>query len=331
MSTQQGLRQQSVRDITGTAYPYVGDWMALFDLYSIPAGPYEGRLLAWLNLQMGTSIPDLVGAKQAFATLNGAYNWQSLGTFEVFSTEALTLFAAMSVQPTAARKLLIDQTIRSLIAAGVWAKIDDIGFIAGHTGQAGFLKWKSLTPMAESAAGGTFTVDRGYLSNGTTYLDTNYNPTTVAGNFTQNSAFFGMWSRTDAQSNGVALGTNPAAEARLVLRRASATTDAMDGRINDASNDQSTATVPSSIGWSVIDRPNGTTKRFFKNGAQVGTDVARNSSALLNSNILLGNNGGAILARETSVFAAGGSLTPAEHAALYGIIASYMEAVGAFL
>jgi hypothetical protein len=80
--TNQGARQQSVRDVTGTALDYNGDWHALFDLAGIPAGDFNGRLLAWINGRLGVTYPDLPGAMQAFAESQGAYNWSSMGTFD---------------------------------------------------------------------------------------------------------------------------------------------------------------------------------------------------------------------------------------------------------
>lgn len=83
--TQQGLRQKTVRALTGRALTYVGDWHALFDQEGIPAGTYEGRQLRWLNQVMGTSYDDIREARQVFAEQNGAFNWQSMGEFESFS------------------------------------------------------------------------------------------------------------------------------------------------------------------------------------------------------------------------------------------------------
>lgn len=76
----QGLVQQSVRDSTGTALNYNGDWHALFDAGGIAAGSFNGRLLAWINTTLGTSYPDLPGAMQAFAVDQGYTNWSSMGT-----------------------------------------------------------------------------------------------------------------------------------------------------------------------------------------------------------------------------------------------------------
>ena len=67
--TSQGLRQASIRSVTGTTNDYNGDWNALF-------------LLAWVNLKLSASYDNLEGALNALATANGAYNFSSMGTFD---------------------------------------------------------------------------------------------------------------------------------------------------------------------------------------------------------------------------------------------------------
>lgn len=79
--SQQGARQASVRAVTGTTLDYNGDWSALFDLYAIPQGDWNGRMLAWINAALAKSYTNLPDAMQAFAQDQGAYNWSSLGTF----------------------------------------------------------------------------------------------------------------------------------------------------------------------------------------------------------------------------------------------------------
>jgi len=83
MGSAQGDRQQTVRNSTGTALNYNGDWHALFDAAGIAAGDFNGRLLTWINQQLSTSYPDVVGAMAAFATAQGATNWSSMGTFTI--------------------------------------------------------------------------------------------------------------------------------------------------------------------------------------------------------------------------------------------------------
>src|SRR5882672_7716492 len=143
--TQQGDRQATVRTATGTALPFTGDWHALFTQATIPAGPFTGRLLAWINAQLSTSYTNVNVAMQAFAAAQGAYNWSSMGAFTIsggsYSPQATALFAAMIVQPSPTRKTQIDNLILALIAAGVWAKLDRLWVFAAHTEQAGQLNW----------------------------------------------------------------------------------------------------------------------------------------------------------------------------------------------
>jgi hypothetical protein len=79
--SQQGLRQASVRAVTGTALTYEGDWHALFDQASLPEGTFNDRLLRWINLKLAAAFTELNGAMQALAEDFGAYNFSSLGTF----------------------------------------------------------------------------------------------------------------------------------------------------------------------------------------------------------------------------------------------------------
>ena len=86
MASNQSDRQATVRASTGTALSYEGDWHALFTAASIPAGDFNGRLLQWINAQLGSSYTELNGAMQAFAIANsttGAQSWQALGAFTI--------------------------------------------------------------------------------------------------------------------------------------------------------------------------------------------------------------------------------------------------------
>jgi hypothetical protein len=83
MSDQQGLRQASVRAVTGTTLDYNGDFFALFILKGITSGDFNGRMLAWLNGRAGATVYDnLPGAMASFAAANGATNFSAVGTFD---------------------------------------------------------------------------------------------------------------------------------------------------------------------------------------------------------------------------------------------------------
>lgn len=88
MTTQQGLRQQSVRDVTGTTGTYNEDWHALFDDEGIATGPFDQRLLIWINARLGTNYTELNGAMAAFAADEGVGSFSAIGTFTASSGAA---------------------------------------------------------------------------------------------------------------------------------------------------------------------------------------------------------------------------------------------------
>lgn len=77
----QGLRHAAVRAATGTALTYDGDWHALFDAAAIPAGDFNGRMLAWINGRLGSSYAEIDGAMSAYAVSQGFPSWSEMGTF----------------------------------------------------------------------------------------------------------------------------------------------------------------------------------------------------------------------------------------------------------
>lgn len=80
MSNQQ-KKQQSIRASTGTAYFYSDDWAARFDADGIAEGPFNQRLLAWINGKLSASYRSVDDAKRAYAVSKGVTRWGELGTF----------------------------------------------------------------------------------------------------------------------------------------------------------------------------------------------------------------------------------------------------------
>lgn len=76
--TNQSDRQADARSSTGTTLTYEGDTLAYFDQQGVPAGDYNGRLLAWINQALGTSYTEINGAKTALAIAGGAPTWDGL-------------------------------------------------------------------------------------------------------------------------------------------------------------------------------------------------------------------------------------------------------------
>lgn len=247
-----------------------------------------------------------------------------------FCAEAIALFDAMEVKPPRARMLSINALIVALIDAGVWAKLDVFDVFAAHSEQAAMLNWKSPgTQDPTNVGGASFEADRGVTGNGSTsYVNANFNPSSGSHQYVRNSASFGGWARTAALSTALDIGRGGVARNQLAFRTTSNLIGS--GRINDVTTSTPADTVvATAVGLTALDRPDGSTKRFFKNGAQVGADVSVSSDATLPDGFLIGGSQSAgTSTRQFSMFFAGASLG-AGHAALYAAMLIYLQAVGA--
>ena len=85
MATNAGDNHASVRAKTGTAYPYSGDWHALFNMASISGVTFNGRMLGYINQLLSTNYKELNGAMAAFAKVKSAghlaNSWGELGSW----------------------------------------------------------------------------------------------------------------------------------------------------------------------------------------------------------------------------------------------------------
>lgn len=86
MASNQGDRQQTLRTSTGKALSLNGDWMAKFDANSIAGDTFNGRMVAFINAQLGTTYAEINGAMYAYAisqTTTGAKSFNELGPFTI--------------------------------------------------------------------------------------------------------------------------------------------------------------------------------------------------------------------------------------------------------
>ena len=79
----QSDKQASVRAVSSTTLTYEGDWHSLFDDAGIAAGPFEARLLQWINQQLSSNYINVSEAMSAFAIDRGAVSWSALGVFNI--------------------------------------------------------------------------------------------------------------------------------------------------------------------------------------------------------------------------------------------------------
>lgn len=250
-----------------------------------------------------------------------------------YSPEATALFAAMTVQPDATRKGVIDTFIETMISDGVWAKIDALWVPRAHDAQAGRLNWKSPSNFALTAVNSpTFTTDRGYEGNASSmYLDTGWNPATNGVNYTQNSMSAGGYLTPsigpDTASARAMLGCVNTHRLELFPRSNS---DRYLGAANSAQDFVAGSTTR--YGLTAINRAASTTMFYYRNGSSAGS-VSENSTGVPvagQSMFLLAvnstGNPASYLDNQIGFAFVGGSLTSGEHAALDAALDTYITA-----
>jgi hypothetical protein len=87
MPTNTGLQiaslQEAITDENTRDRSYNSLWHTYWDQDGVADGPFNARMLNWINTVLGESYTDLPGAMQAFAESRGFYNWDSITDLEL--------------------------------------------------------------------------------------------------------------------------------------------------------------------------------------------------------------------------------------------------------
>lgn len=249
-----------------------------------------------------------------------------------YDADASTLFAAMSSQPDATRKALINTTILALKSAGIWTLLDECWFMAAHDSQAGLLGWKRYKNLTAVNAP-TFTTDRGFAGNGTTsYLNTGFVPSTDGVQYALNDASLGTYSRTNVGGSMADIGARNSGEALQVLI-SSRLGDKYMARLNVSSAVVSLGSSTDSRGLFVGRRPASNSQRHLLNGVDVAGDAIA-STGVPTRALYIGafnDNGTANLfgTRQYAFGMVGASMSAQQQADLFTIVEAYLDAIGA--
>lgn len=283
----QSLRQASVRAVTGTAYHYEGDWLALFDAQSVTAGTFNDRMRVWLNSQMGTSYQFLSDAMHAYAVFQGFTSWDEMGTFTPYDTAAASYFAAQSTRESVSFRSAVNTFISGLKTDSLWNILDGGNILACSTVANAFVDFKvpsriatrAGSPTHTFAAGVGFTGSGAAAANQTDYIETGFIPFSANGNFVQDSAQISVYSRTSGQGAGADIGgVGTAASFRYRTRH---TSDSVFGNANaSGANVTLAASVLDGSGFFIVSRTGPTTTTTYRNGVAIGTSVTASTGNL---------------------------------------------------
>lgn len=231
-------------------------------------------------------------------------------------------------QPSSARQTLMNTFITGLKSDGIWNKLDALWLIANETEEQGKKNLKAnkfnLVPINSP----TFTVDRGYSTNGTTqYIRTGTAPK-YQNNYTQNNASFGLYVNTNVDQNAVDMGNTYLSYNLLYTRLSNATYTA----INDGGSTPSTANA-TSIGFYAVDRQASANYKVYKNGVALVTQSIV-STGVTDFEFFIGarNNIGTadrFASKRYALAFIGGGLSATEHANFYTRVNTLLTAIGA--
>ena len=225
------------------------------------------------------------------------------------------------------QKTNVNTLIVALKAHGLFTILDRLWLYGGES-DAHQAKIDIINLGTHSVSGGVTLSAGGYTSNGTTgFLNTNFNPTTAGGNFTQNSASIGVYAQ-ESQASGALRIPIGAFDGSVFVEYAASSGDGSIF-INNASILNKVSDVVAAF-W-VGSRTTSTLITGYKNGASWGTDVNA-TIGLLNSDIfvLARNNSGAdsfTISKYAASFI-GGALTGAQAADFSTDLNGYMTSWG---
>lgn len=276
------------------------------------------------------------------SSLTGAEAADAYTAFNAYraAREAEAVVAAFNAQAatdlTETEASHVSTLVESLVAAGVWDKLDML-YLHDLDVEANALRdLKDPTRTATATNSPTFTATEGFAGNGSTsYVDTNYNPSTDATNYAQNSASMGAWVRTRPTSPSGVLGQRTAGAGTPlseIYYDATASLDFLGINAGTASymNDGGVSIVDGQ--FIALNRSGASAQETYIQGSLADSNTAA-SGALVNTNFLIGAlsvAGGAGPAfygnAQVSATFAGGSLTAGEQSDLYDALNTYRTA-----
>jgi len=212
--------------------------------------------------------------------LNAVIGMMGAITYDV---DAQAYFNQLTVQPSSAFKLAINNLVIQLKADGNWTKLDRLWIHATEIQQ--HARVSLVNPTSTQITEGnspTFTANQGYTGNGTSmFLNTNWRLSDGV-NFLQNDASWGLYCRTNLAAATYEAGVSVPTTSNGSTMNTRWTDGVFYANINGGGFTQ--ATVANSLGLFAVRRTSSTACLSYKNGTQVDsrslTSVSRPATNL---------------------------------------------------
>jgi hypothetical protein len=239
-----------------------------------------------------------------------------------YSAQVQQFFDRLLTLPDSARRALYAALIDGLVADGIWALLDFLYLYAAADSATSLINLPNGTIAGTLTSGGgapVFVADRGWTGGGiNTNVQTNFNPTSFAGNYTQNDAALFWWSRTASSTSGQPWIGDSGPTRAYYWNNADHSTD---WALNTGANN--TFTPAATDGLFILERTASNAEAIYRNGTQLAA-AASASTAVPNSSI-------AMPFGPMQLAAAGGgkSLSAGDKTALNNRLLTYLQALGA--
>jgi len=197
------------------------------------------------------------------------------------SDEYNTVYDAMTNKPSEAVAAAQDAMVISLVADGVWAKLDFLYILANETNadSEALINWINPGTYDGVAYNSpTFTSLEGFTGNGSNaYISTGYIPSVHADNYNLASASFGVYSRTNKSeaTYDMSAASGTAGDASLYLR---ASGDVAGFRVNNDTTSSCAST--NSSGFFIADRYSYNAMQLWRNGATLAAPTGISATDL---------------------------------------------------
>jgi hypothetical protein len=241
-----------------------------------------------------------------------------------FQPEAMRLQSAILVAGggvSSARLCIMDKLIASLKRTGVWPKLDALYIFANSDSPSALINWKTPGTFGCTAVNSpTFAADRGFTGNGTSsYLDTNYIPSSNGINWQQDSASLFNWCLT---AGVVGPGCGCAGNHAYIYNQ-----DATNSYflLNDGT--QIAAGLPGA-NLLLVSRPAANSVVAYIGASSVGSNASA-SGARTNTNVRICAEQGLFGTGQMAVGGFGGGMSGTDVTNLYNALLAYLKAVGA--
>lgn len=213
--------------------------------------------------------------------------------------------------------------INGLVEDGVFAKFDALYVLATQDATTALLNLVSSDYNATAVNAPTFTADEGYQGVATSYLNTNFDPTTaVSPQFTQNSAHWSLWNNTNDTTNVPCMSQTTGDNIYISIG------GTIYFRINDDVESSGYAhAIGDCTGLLVGNRSASNAIEGYQNGALLGTATGASKAVEAFDVIILSGNSQFDTVHQIAAASIGSSLSAGDVSNFYDRLNTYMQAI----